>query len=73
MTGSRSRNTPAASACQIGAMTAAFAGGQILGPVLASSVAGGQRGLEISLIAASIPLFLSALALALSGAGERRQ
>ncbi|MGB7542735.1 MAG: YbfB/YjiJ family MFS transporter [Burkholderiales bacterium] len=64
------RVAPADSARLIAAMTAAFAVGQILGPVLVSSVAGGQRGLEMSLIAASIPLFLSALVLSLSGAGE---
>ncbi|MGH8769187.1 MAG: YbfB/YjiJ family MFS transporter [Burkholderiales bacterium] len=45
------------------AMTAAFAIGQILGPVLVSIVAGDPRGLDLTLIAASVLLILGALAL----------
>ena len=45
------------------AMTAAFAVGQILGPVLVSIVAGDPRGMDLTLVAASVVLILGALAL----------
>ncbi len=45
------------------AMTAAFAIGQILGPVLVSMIAGDPRGMDLTLIAASIVLILGALVL----------
>ncbi|HKQ23743.1 MAG TPA: YbfB/YjiJ family MFS transporter [Burkholderiales bacterium] len=45
------------------AMTAAFAIGQILGPVLVSMVAGDPHGMDPTLIAASIVLILGALVL----------
>jgi len=45
------------------AMTAAFAIGQILGPVLLSIVAGDPRGMDLTLIAASVVLILGALVL----------
>jgi len=45
------------------AMTAAFAIGQILGPVLVSVVAGDPRGMNLTLIAASVVLIIGALVL----------
>jgi predicted MFS family arabinose efflux permease len=45
------------------AMTAAFAIGQILGPVLVSIVAGDPRGMDVTLIAASVVLIAGALGL----------
>jgi MFS family permease len=45
------------------AMTAAFAIGQILGPVLVSIVAGDPRGMNLTLIAASVVLIIGALVL----------
>ena len=44
-------------------MTAAFAIGQILGPVLVSIVAGDPRGMDLTLIAASVVLTLGAMML----------
>jgi MFS family permease len=67
------RVAPASPASLIATMTAAFAIGQILGPLLVSFVASAPRGLDISLIAASTLLGLSALALLLSGVGEHQQ
>ena len=67
------RVAPANSASLIATMTAAFAIDQILGPILVSFVANEQRDLDISLIAASTLLVLSALALSLSGVGERQR
>ena len=67
------RVAPANSASLIATMTAAFAIDQILGPILVSFVANEQRGLDISLIAASTLLVLSALALLRSGVGERQR
>ena len=67
------RVAPADSASLIATMTTAFAIGQILGPVLVSFVASAQRGLDVLLIAASALLVLSALALSLSGVGERQR
>jgi len=43
--------------------TAAFAIGQILGPVLVSIVAGDRRGMNLTLIAASVVLILGAVVL----------
>lgn len=65
------RVAPANPASLIATMTAAFAIGQILGPILVSFVANEQRGLGVSLIAASTLLGLSALVL-LSGVGRRQ-
>ena len=45
------------------AMTAAFAIGQILGPVLVSIVAGDPRGMDLTLIAAAVVLTIGALVL----------
>ncbi len=67
------RVAPSGSASLMAAMTAAFATGQILGPVLVSVIANEQRGLNIALIAASVLLLLSALALLISGAIDRRR
>ena len=67
------RVAPASSVSLMAVMTTAFAIGQILGPVLVSFVANEQRGLDISLIAASTLLVLSALALSLSDVGERQR
>ena len=53
------------------AMTAAFAIGQILGPVLVSIVAGDPRGMEVTLSAASVVLIIGALVL-LSGKRNAR-
>jgi hypothetical protein len=44
-------------------MTAAFAIGQILGPVLVSIVAGDPRGMDLTLIAAAVVLTLGATVL----------
>jgi MFS family permease len=67
------RVAPANPASLMAVMTAAFAIGQVLGPVLVSFVASAQRGLDILLIAASALLFLSALALSLPWVGERQR
>ena len=53
----------------IAAMTAAFAGGQILGPVLVSLAAGHARGMQMSLLGTAAVLAVSALLLA---PGRRR-
>ena len=67
------RVAPANSTSLMAVMTTAFAIGQILGPVLVSFVANQQRGLDISLFAASTLLVLSALALSRSSIGERQR
>ena len=53
----------------IAAMTAAFAGGQILGPVLVSLAAGHPRGMQMCLLGTAAALAVSALLLA---PGRRR-
>lgn len=57
------RVTPDNASSLMAAMTAAFAIGQILGPVLVSIVAGDPRGMDLTLIAASVVLILGALVL----------
>lgn len=67
------RVAPSGSASLMAAMTAAFATGQILGPMLVSVIASERRGLTVALVAASGLLLLSALALLISGAIDRRR
>jgi len=57
------RIAPDNAASLMAAMTAAFAIGQILGPVLVSIVAGDPRGMGLTLIAASVVLTLGAMVL----------
>ena len=57
------RVAPNNAAGLMAAMTAAFAIGQILGPVLVSIVAGNPRGMDLTLIAAASVLTLGALLL----------
>jgi len=57
------RVAPDNAASLMAAMTAAFAIGQILGPVLVSIVAGDPRGMDLTLIAASVVLTLGAMML----------
>ncbi len=57
------RVAPDNTASLMAAMTAAFAIGQILGPVLVSIVAGNPRGMDLTLIAASVVLIAGAMAL----------
>jgi len=57
------RAAPDNASSLMAAMTAAFAIGQILGPVLVSIVAGDPRGMDLTLIAASVVLILGALVL----------
>jgi len=57
------RIAPGNASSLMAAMTAAFAIGQILGPVLVSIIAGNPRGMDLTLIAASVLLILGALAL----------
>jgi hypothetical protein len=57
------RVAPDNAASLMAAMTAAFAIGQILGPVLVSTVAGDPRGMDLTLIAASVVLTLGAMVL----------
>lgn len=57
------RVAPGNASSLMAAMTAAFAIGQILGPVLVSIVAGDPRGMDLTLIAASVLLILGALVL----------
>jgi MFS family permease len=61
------RVAPEQAAGLMAAMTAAFAGGQILGPVLVSLAAGHARGMELCLLAAAAALAASA---ALLGRGH---
>ena len=53
----------AAGADLAAAMTAAFAGGQLLGPVLVSVLAAGRTGLDLTLLVAAVVLAASAIAL----------
>jgi len=57
------RVAPDNAASLMAAMTAAFAIGQILGPVLVSIVAGDPRGMDLTLIAAAVVLTLGATVL----------
>jgi MFS family permease len=57
------RVAPDNAASLMASMTAAFAIGQILGPVLVSIVAGDPRGMDLTLIAASVVLTLGAVML----------
>lgn len=57
------RVAPDNAASLMAAMTAAFAIGQILGPILVSILAGDPRGMDLTLIAASVVLTLGAMML----------
>ena len=57
------RVAPANASGLMAAMTAAFAIGQILGPVVVSIVAGDPRGMNLTLLAASVVLIIGALVL----------
>ena len=57
------RVAPDNAASLMASMTAAFAIGQILGPILVSILAGDPRGMDLTLIAASVALTLGAMVL----------
>ena len=67
------RVAPTHSARLIAAMTAAFAAGQMLGPVFIGLFGHEQRGLHVSLSVASVALVLSATALLVSGSQEHKR
>jgi predicted MFS family arabinose efflux permease len=57
------RVAPDQAASLIAAMTAAFAGGQVLGPLMVSLAAGHPRGMQLCLLATAVVLVASALLL----------
>lgn len=67
------RVAPAGAASLMAALTAAFGAGQICGPVVVGFAARAERGLNFALIAASVLLVLSAVALLLPPAGSDRR
>ena len=67
------RVAPARSASLMAAMTAAFAVGQIFGPVLVGFASSGPRGLDLVLVAAAVALVLSAAALFFSDDGSSQR
>jgi predicted MFS family arabinose efflux permease len=67
------RVAPTNSARLIAGMTAAFAAGQMLGPMFIGLFGHEQRGLQVSLGVASVALALSATALLVSDSQEQKR
>jgi MFS family permease len=67
------RLAPARSASlALGALTAAFGAGQVVGPLVAAALAGGTGGFGGALVAASAAVALGGLWMLLAGPGRRR-